>query len=117
MSFLARVIEHDRRDGVSLAAIEGEIDASNAAEIGERLRRLMTNHNVALVIDLAAVTYLDSAGVNLLFELAAELDHRQQRLFLAVPEVAPIARVVSIAQLDHAATIHPTPQAALDALA
>ena len=51
MSLLARVVEEQRED-VSIAAIEGEVDASNVHEVGERLRRLLTNRSTALVVDL-----------------------------------------------------------------
>ena len=54
-----------------------------------RLRGLLTNRSESLVVDLVATTYIDSAGINLLFELAAELRQRQQRLFLVVAERLP----------------------------
>ena len=98
MSLLARVVE-EQRDDVSIAAIEGEIDSSNVHEIGERLRALLTNRSTALVVDLTETTYLDSAGINLLFELAGELTDRQQRLRLVVPAATPVLRMLTIAGL------------------
>jgi len=112
MSLLARVVE-ERRDDVSIAAITGEIDASNAREIGERLRVLLTNHSTALVVDLTETTYLDSAGINLLFELAGELSDRQQRLRLVVPASTPILRMLTIAGLVGTVPTHETRAAAL----
>jgi anti-anti-sigma factor len=114
MSLLARVHE-EPGDDVSLAAVEGEVDASNAGEVGERLRRLLTNRSSVLVVDLSATAYLDSAGINMLFELAAELDHRQQRLRLVVPASSPIARMLSIAGMDVAVPTHETREQAVDA--
>jgi anti-anti-sigma factor len=113
MSLLARV-EEERRDDVSIAAIDGEVDASNAREIGERLRTLLSNRDVALVVDLTATAYLDSAGINLLFELSNELRARQQRLRLVVPAASPVLRMFAIAGLTHAI---PTYETRADALA
>jgi anti-sigma B factor antagonist len=112
VNLLARVAE-ERGDDVSVAAIEGEIDASNAGEVGARLRALLTNRSTLLVVDLSATAYLDSAGINLLFELSAELEHRQQQLRLVVAPASPIARVVAISGLDVAIPTHPTRAAAL----
>jgi anti-anti-sigma factor len=90
---LARVLV-ERGDDVSIAAVEGEVDVSNVAGVGGRLRELVTNRSTALVVDLTDTTYLESAGINLLFALAAELDHRQQRLRLVVAPSSQIARVM-----------------------
>jgi anti-sigma B factor antagonist len=112
VSLLARVVE-ERRDDVSVAAIEGEIDSSNVHEIGERLRAVLTNRSTVLVVDLTETTYLDSAGINLLFELAGELTDRQQRLRLVVPPATPIVRMLKIAGLIGTISTHETRAAAL----
>ena len=44
------------------------------------LLRAVTNQDHGLVLDLRDTTYLDSAGVNMIFELAERLSARQQRL-------------------------------------
>jgi len=115
MSLLARVVEEQRED-ISIAAIEGEVDASNVQELGERLRTLLTNRSTALIVDLTETTYLDSAGINMLFELAGELTDRQQRLQLVVPAATPVLRMLTIAGLIGAITTHETQDAALAAL-
>jgi anti-sigma B factor antagonist len=112
MSLLARVVE-ERRDDVSIATVEGEIDASNVYEVGERVRTLVTNRNTALIVDLTETTYLDSAGINMLFELAGELTDRQQRLRLVVPASSPIRRMFRIAGLTGAIPTHETRTEAL----
>lgn len=113
MSLLARVVE-EQRDDVSIAAIEGEIDASNVHEIGERLRTSLTNRSTVLVVDLTETQYLDSAGINLLFELHGELADRQQRFLLVVPASTPIMRMLSIAGVIGAIPTHETRAAALE---
>jgi anti-anti-sigma factor len=104
---LARVVE-EWHDEVPVARVEGEVDASNVQEMGDRLRSLLTNRSLALVVDLTATTYLDSAGLNLLFALGEELRGRQQRLSLVVAEGSPIIRMVALVGLDKAVPVHAT---------
>ena len=114
MSMLAR-IESEWHDDVPVARLEGEIDASNVQDIGDRLRSLVSNHSVALVIDLSATTYVDSAGINLLFALGEQLVAHQQRLALVVHDGSPIARMFALTGLDQSVATHPTLDAALAA--
>lgn len=107
MSPLARVSD-ERVGAVAIARIEGEIDASNAAEIGKRLRASLTNHSAALIVDLGATTYLDGAGINLLFALGEELHRRRQQLHLVVVRESPIARLLAITGLSSAVETHET---------
>ena len=115
MSMLVRV-EDEWHDDVPVAHLEGEIDASNVDAVGDRLRSLVSNRALVLVVDLSATTYLDSAGINLLFALGEELRGRQQRLLLVVREGSPIARMISLTGLDQAVGTHPTAEAALGAV-
>ena len=61
-----------------VGAVHGEVDASNVAEIGVGLRGLVSNQSSVLVVDLSPTTYLDSAGINLMFALGDELRSRQR---------------------------------------
>lgn len=112
MSRLARLSEEQSGE-ISIAAIEGEVDASNAAELGDGLRALLTNESAILVVDLSETTYLDSAGLNLLFTLDGELSGRLQELRLVVPEGSPLGRTLSITGLDSTISTHATRDAAL----
>jgi anti-anti-sigma factor len=114
MSWLARIVE-ERQGDVPIAAVEGEIDSSNAGELAERVHTMLTNRTHALVVDLERTRYIDSAGINMLFTLGAELDQRQQRLHLVVAPASPIARMLSITGLDATVATHPTRDAALAA--
>jgi anti-sigma B factor antagonist len=112
MSALATVRD-DSHGEVPIVTIEGEIDSSNAGEIGVRLRAPVTNRTAALVVDLTPTTYLDSAGLNLLFELDAELRERQQQMHLVVEPTSPITRMIQIVGLDIAVPTHATREAAV----
>jgi len=98
---LAR-LEEERRGGVAIARVLGEVDASNTDWLGTRLRALVTNRSDALAVDMRGTTYIDSAGIALMFELAGELRLHQQRLYLIVEEGSPIARMVHLTGLDDA---------------
>jgi anti-anti-sigma factor len=99
MSDLAR-IEFAERDDVVVARLTGEVDLSNATEVGDELTAAVPNSALGLVVDLTATEYLDSSGVHLVFELAERLTRRQQRLRVVVPAGAPIRRVLRIVELD-----------------
>ena len=113
MSWLATVTE-ERHGDLPIAVIDGEIDASNAGHIARRLRELLTNQSLALIVDLTGTTYLNSAGINLLFELGTELSDRQQQLYLVVGAEQPIARAISLTGLDAAVPIYATREAAVE---
>ncbi len=107
MSTLAR-LEDEWHDEIPVARLQGEVDASNVNEIADRLRSLLSNRSVAMIIDLSGTTYLDSAGINLLFALGEEMRSRQQRLALVVADPSPIARMIALTGLDQALTVHRT---------
>jgi anti-anti-sigma factor len=111
---LARV-EVQRHDGTVVAAVDGEIDASNVWEVGAARRRVVDNQSVELVVDLTPTEYLDSAGINLMFSLADELRARQLTLRLVVAPRSPIARMLAITGLDRVAPTYETVDAALSA--
>jgi anti-sigma B factor antagonist len=109
---LAQVSE-EQRQGVAVARVRGEIDASNAAWIGARLRAMLTNRSDALALDLSETTYVDSAGIALVFGLNEELRTHQQQLHLVVARPSPIARMLELAGVDRAVPTHPTLDAAV----
>jgi anti-anti-sigma factor len=103
------------RDGVPVAAVDGEVDASNAGELGAELRELVTNRSLMLVIDLGPTQYLDSAGINLLFSLGEELRAHQVVLRLVVDPGSPVARMLALTGLDKSIPTFPTVAGALAA--
>jgi len=51
------------------------------------------------ILDLSAVTYLDSAGIRLILGVNERLALRRQQLRLVVPPGAPIQRLIEITRL------------------
>jgi anti-anti-sigma factor len=101
------------RGSMAIARVEGEIDASNVVWVEERIRAPLTNRCDGLAVDLTATTYLDSAGIAMLFRLAAELQQHQQQLRLVFAEGSPVARMASLTGLERAAPTHASLDAAL----
>ena len=86
------------REGVTVAAISGEVDVSNAGQVATALTEL-PNLAHGLVVDLHALDYLDSTGVSLLHDLAARLRQRSQRLIVVCPPESVPRRVLELTAL------------------
>ncbi len=96
-----------RREGdVVIACVEGEVDLSNAREVGSALRAAVDGDVGTLVIDLTATRYLDSSALQELLELTHELFVRRQAVHLVVPEQAAVRRVVDLVGIPDAAQLH-----------
>jgi anti-anti-sigma factor len=80
--------------------LRGEIDIAAVPALS---RRLMSVPNTlhALIVDLSAVTYLDSSGVRLLHELHDRLSLRAQRLVVVCPGGAAPRRVLDLTGFGH----------------
>jgi anti-anti-sigma factor len=102
------------RHGESVVArLSGEVDMTNAGYVGDELRQSVPNDAAALVVDLSGTSYIDSAAIGLLFELARRLTRRRQDLRLVVPKGSPLQRVLEITEIQTAAPIHQTVESAL----
>lgn len=98
-------VSFEDRSGVLVARIQGDVDGSNAVELGRALGEQLPSSAHGLVLDLTAVGYMDSTGIELLFGLARRLGDRRQRLRLAVPERSPVRRVLEICDIGSVAPI------------
>ena len=101
---------------VRVTQIAGDVDIARAPLLREELRRSVGNDDLGLVVDLSETQYLDSAGVNMLFELAEELTDRQIGFAIVVPEGGLVERVVTLVDLASVATLRPTVDEATRAL-
>jgi anti-anti-sigma factor len=78
-------VEFETDDRWVVARITGEVDLSNATSIGAALADAMPNHQHRLIVDMSAVEYLDSAGIQLIYQLREKLRARGQKLTLVIP--------------------------------
>jgi anti-anti-sigma factor len=80
--------------GIRLA---GDVDMANAAVIGARIDDAVANHATSVGLDLAAVTYFDSAGLRVLSVLATRLKRLQIGLRVHAPVGSVARRVIDLA--------------------
>jgi anti-anti-sigma factor len=105
-----------REDALVVACIDGEVDPSNARVLGHEITAEVPNDAMGVVLDLTEVEYLDSSGVQMVFELAERLDGRQQRLAVVVPDGAPARAVLEIVSVDAIAALVGTRNEAIERL-
>jgi anti-anti-sigma factor len=98
MTDLVEVIPRSDRS-VPVCDLRGELDASNVDEVQSALLECVGNDVPGLALDLTQTTYLDSAGIRILFELARRLRTRRQELRLVVPPDGVVRRVLVLTAL------------------
>lgn len=82
-------IQFSDRERVVIARLTGEVDLSNADSIEAAIAEATPNHALALILDIGALDYLDSAGIHLIYKLREKLRARGQRLRLVIPADSP----------------------------
>ena len=90
--------EHDA-DGRLVVRAIGEVDASNFTDLAKALQDGL-NSGGPLTVDLSAVEYLDSAGINVL------VPHAESLHIIANPI---LIRVLRVSGLEDLARISPAP--------
>ena len=112
MSTLAD-IEVERHDSAVVAHLSGEVDMTNAAFVRDELLAAVPNDALTLIVDLAGCRYLDSAAIEVVFDLARRLARRRQELRLVVPESSPLGRVLTLTDVNSVAPVHASLDSAL----
>jgi anti-sigma B factor antagonist len=102
--------------GLPVAHLSGEIDRSNAAEFGDRVTTAISDQAGGLVVDLSELAFVDSTGIRMLFELAAQLKRRQQALRVVVPAGSHLGEILDTVGLKQAAATDHTVGDAVAAL-
>ena len=100
-------------DGWTVARIAGELDMTNCSYVREELTGAVPGEVDGMVVDLSNTLYLDSAAIELLFEMARRLSRRRQRLQIVLPEDSPLQRVLELTDVRAVAPIEPTLGAAI----
>ena len=103
----------ERRGGSVVAHVSGEIDMTNAAYLRDQLLESTPNDALALVIDITGCRYLDSAAIEVIFDLSRRLVRRRQELRLVVPDSSPLGRVLVLTEVNSVAPVHATLESAL----
>ena len=99
--------------GKIVIALEGDIDLENAGEVRKALLASLKQKK-DLLIDLSAVSYIDSSGIASLVE-GLQVARKQKNELSLVSVSARALRVLELARLDKVFTIHADVSAALAA--
>ena len=102
--------DHER---VVVARLTGEIDLSNADGIQRAIAEATPNHALALILDVSALDYLDSAGIHLIYKLREKLRARGQLLRLVVPAASPSNDALRLAGVSQSVEVAETVEAAM----
>ena len=105
----------ERRGRIAVATLSGEVDMSNAPSVRQRITDAITPDDTAVVIDLSALSFIDSAGLHTLIELGTVLEEKRQRLLLNVPPDNPLARVIEIVGMPRSVSVYPDLDSAMAA--
>ena len=114
MSTIADVAVRREREAL-VARLSGEVDMTNASFVREEITSAVPNDVAALVIDLSEASYLDSAAIEVIFELSRRLERRRQQLRLVVPATSPLRRLLTVCDVGAVASMHERLAQALDA--
>jgi anti-anti-sigma factor len=112
MSTLAD-IDVERHGSMVVAHLSGEVDMTNAGFVRDEMMSAVPNDALTLVVDLAACRYLDSAAIEVVFDLARRLGRRRQELRLVVPDSSPLGRVLTLTDVNSVAPVHASLESAL----
>jgi anti-anti-sigma factor len=104
------------RDGVVVAGVTGEIDVSNAGELEHAIAAEVDQDAAGLVVDLAGLEFMDSAGVHLLFALARRLGQRGLGFALVLPPDSLPRRVLELSGAEPERWLHATEDSAVAAV-
>jgi anti-anti-sigma factor len=83
-----------------IARLSGEIDMSNAEEMGATVIGATPTEASGVVLDLSAVEYLDSAGIYVIYGMRASLQARGQSLILVIPPESPVHDALRLSGAD-----------------
>jgi anti-sigma B factor antagonist len=106
-------IEVERQAGTVVARLAGEVDMTNATHVRDELLAAVPNDVLGLVVDLEGCRYLDSAAIEVVFDMSRRLQRRRQELRLVVPDSSPLGRVLALTEVNSVAPVHSTLDSAL----
>lgn len=94
--------------------VSGEVDLSNATGIEQAIVLATPNHAELVLLDLADVDYMDSAGIHLVYRLREKLHGRGQGLKLVMGDHSPAADALRLAGVMEHLEIRTSVEAALE---
>ena len=112
---LLNVTLSDVAPNTILCVVDGEIDLLTVPVLREKLTDVINAVPSHLVIDLSAVPFLASSGLNILIEILAAQKTMGRRLALIVNNNRVVTRALQVTQLDRVFAVHAELAAAVTA--
>ena len=91
-------LEKEELNGAVVLSIKGDIDMSTSTKVREQLAPLFKQNNIAIVVDLSGVSYMDSSGLATLVE-GLQWSHSSKnkfRLSSLTPGVKDVFEIVHL---------------------
>jgi anti-anti-sigma factor len=101
-------------DGIAVLAVAGEIDLATAPALEEAITSALANDPTALVIELSAVTFMASAGMQILATTQEKVSKSAQ--FAVVADSPATSIPIQLTGLDEIFSLYPTLDEALTAV-
>jgi anti-anti-sigma factor len=114
---MSQLVTPDLSGPIPVARVAGEVDLANAARLRQKLLALATEEAGGLIVDLTEVSYADSAGIKVLFDLARDIQRRDLSLVVTVPVSSPLRRLLKITNFQEVAPICEDAETAFELLA
>lgn len=103
----AAKVECTAEGGSMRITLSGEIDLANAAVVEDEIRSAVAYQPSAVSVDLTGLTYLDSAGIRILYGLASRLRALRVGLELIVPLGSATRRLIELSGFESMAALRP----------
>jgi anti-sigma B factor antagonist len=104
-------IRQEQLHGAKLLALRGELDIATSSDLDERLQMFVEAASEHLLIDLSALSFMDSMGLQVLLRARRKLGRQGRELVLVCPP-GPILRLLVVTNLETAFNVHPDREAA-----
>ena len=106
------VVGVEARDGAVIVRLAGELDLYNAEDVRTALAKAIETMPRRIVVDMAAVEFVDSTALGVLIEARSRLG--QDALLLAAPQLET-RRTLQVSGLDRHLPVHESVDDALSA--
>jgi anti-sigma B factor antagonist len=78
-------VNREDRDQISVVAVKGYLDAHTAPELEQVLQQLVDEERVHIVINLAGLSYISSAGLGVFMGFIEDIRRKEGDIKLAEP--------------------------------
>jgi anti-anti-sigma factor len=102
---------------VAIVSLQGEIDMTSVGPVTSEFDSRIPTDAAGVVIDLSEVTYLDSAGIQMLFDLIRSARTSRLSVSVLVPESSMLNSLLKITNVEQACPVVSERAAAIQAAA